>query len=360
MANGDFKLGLGTDDPGTNRLEVNGNTEITGTTVIGNTLTTHSLIVQNVNTDNSADTLITLDSGTIKKRALNNLVGRGLVVDSNVIKITSENATTNDIFRYDGTDPEWVPLAGTNGVAINHDSGGTNVSISLTENGGKTNDDVLGIVGGVPSWQTVPTLLDGKTVDELTINTLTSGVIKASNTSTTNSGGIIVIETDTTDATDALRIFSKTGATSTRNITVTKTGQLFTGGLNTINQFDGNTFKFANQGYGYSQHFVSATYSVGSDVFTTASVTEPTLEARKLAQTNSNPIVKVYESGTPETIYFSVNADKTLKLFKHSSAPTCGGTEDGNIILTNNYNLCVCNGTSYIKTSDGTACTFTP
>ncbi len=363
FANTNFKLGLGTNDPGTNRLEVNGNTEITGTTVIGNTLTAHSLILQNASINNTADTFVTLDTDrTIKKRGLSTLVDRGLVVDSNVIKLTNENATTNDIFRYDGTDPEWVPLAGTNGVVINHAS--TNVSIGLTTNGGVTNDDVLGIVGGVPSWQTIPSLLNGETLTGLTINTLTSSLIKASNTSTTNTGGIIVIETDTGIAKDALQIFSKTGATSTRNITVTKTGQLFTGGLSSIDQFDGNTFNYANKGYGYSQHFVSATYSVGSDVFTTASVTDPTLEARKLAQPESDPIVKVYESGTPDTIYFSVNADKTLKLFKHSSAPTDGcddNAEDGNLILTDSYILCVCKrgGTdNFVKVTDGTTSCF--
>jgi len=63
-------------------------------------------------------------------------------------------------------------------------------------------------------------------------------------------------------------------------------------------------------------------------------------------------------------IYFAVNADKTLKLLKHTAAPKGGcdnDAEDGNLILTDDYILCVCKrgGTNpFVKTTDGTTACF--
>ena len=44
-----------------------------------------------------------------------------------------------------------------------------------------------------------------------------------------------------------------------------------------------------------------------------------------------------------------------LKLAKNTSAPSlCDASKDGSIALTSNYRLCVCNGTQWVFTSDGT------
>lgn len=49
----------------------------------------------------------------------------------------------------------------------------------------------------------------------------------------------------------------------------------------------------------------------------------------------------------------------TLTVQGSGSTPTCGAPQDGTIALTNGHITCVCNGSSWVKTSDGsTSCTF--
>lgn len=60
---------------------------------------------------------------------------------------------------------------------------------------------------------------------------------------------------------------------------------------------------------------------------------------------------------TPAT---KLDINGTMKLAKNSGAPhTCNATFDGAIALTHVYTMCACNGSSWVKTSDGTtACSW--
>ena len=51
----------------------------------------------------------------------------------------------------------------------------------------------------------------------------------------------------------------------------------------------------------------------------------------------------------------TLDINGTMKITKQSSTPyACAADYDGAIALTSTYRTCVCNGTSWVYTSDGT------
>lgn len=382
FATGTFQLALGTNDPGTHRLRVNGTTDLQDDLDVGGDITAdsitaaasastfHSVVLTNADTDNTlADFVVRAGDGTLKRRALSSLPSRGLELEGTNLKITDTNADTNDIFRWDGTNPVWVPIVATGGTTVSHAGGNLTLGFTTTRTpgGNLVNDDILAMNGGAPEWDTVSNVLNNKSVTNFTVTTLGTTTITNTNLSSTTVTAA-TLKQNTTDGDAHINIKNDTGqsaiivkdGTNTQKVEITNTGQLFTGGLTSITGIGDTGHTFANQGLGYSQHFHSATIRAGlTDAATIAATTDPTLEVRKLAQSNQNPVLKVFETG-PEVVYFSVNVDKTLKLFKHTTAPTCGAGQDGHLILKNNYKLCACNGGSstWVETGDGTTNCF--
>jgi len=75
----------------------------------------------------------------------------------------------------------------------------------------------------------------------------------------------------------------------------------------------------------------------------------------------STGIVTTGTSGTIELTspYVTLSGILILPVQAPATTPTCTASQNGGIALTSAYIMCVCNGTSWVQTSDGTtACTF--
>lgn len=102
----------------------------------------------------------------------------------------------------------------------------------------------------------------------------------------------------------------------------------------------------------------------------TAIFTDTTNAAGKAAEFRVNAVTKVVITNngmginkTTPTAALDVNGkvyiSDIIKLPVQPVQPACGGPNDGDVALTNGYILCVCNGSAWVKVSDGVSgCTF--
>ncbi|MGZ3772390.1 MAG: beta strand repeat-containing protein [Pseudobdellovibrionaceae bacterium] len=185
--------------------------------------------------------------------------------------------------------------------------------------------------------------------------TVSAGGINANSTGITNAGSITGVGSNVTGS-SAVTIAS--GGTA-QNLTLNSS----TSGSVNVGSGNGTQLSVLDGGASTVNYVtVKGAAANGSPVIGTAG-----------SDTNIN--LTLTPKGTGNTIFSSGNVgigtttpattldvNGTIKLAKNSSAPSafsCDSTHAGSIALTSLYTTCVCNGTSWVSTNDGTtACTW--
>ena len=249
-----------------------------------------------------------------------------IIFENNRLKLATQNASVGHQLTWDGS--HWVP------------SRNETVSYSAS-NGIALNGTTFGLAPNL-DWSNNTFTIGASSSAELKVNRLTS---------TTSS---------------PIRVVSATNQTL---LDVNELGQISIG-------FDGahNGYSIASQGSNLFTHSLSrfqssvGTTNIGSVEF------GPTLLVHSVPVDNPSPTRSIFEvlsidgsarleiqeggqvgisTGQPKAT-LDINGYTRLK--KYSSEPiACGLDHDGAIALTSQYKLCICNGSSWVESADGTS-----